>query len=360
MRAYAYGVPIVGSALALVLATNAPLAAGDRSLAELVEAYRTGDRELAVAAVTLLSRERVEAEVERLVAILSRAGLSGRALRQAAAALLTESGVINLEAAALPRGRFELETAARLVQAGPAATRGGAFERRFYLVAGIALQAAGELAPAYDMLEQGLRVAGDDPELLTATGAVVETVAALRQYEPSPDADARRSRPGGYATESGGSGSLEDARLARAEALYEKALTLDPRLAEARLRRARVRVLRGRQDAALPDLERVALEGRDAGQRYLARLFEGRARDALDDARGAAAAYRAAAELVSAQSAFLALGRALDRLGDRGAAQEALEAASAAAGPDDPWWDYQSGQPARLDDLLVELRGLVE
>jgi tetratricopeptide (TPR) repeat protein len=120
-----------------------------------------------------------------------------------------------------------------------------------------------------------------------------------------------------------------------------------------------VRVLLGSRDRALPDLERFAAEAREPRHRYLARLFEGRAREALDDLPGAAAAYRAATELVPAQSAFLALGRALDRVGDRAEAQMALELVGAASGAEDPWWDYQSGQLRRLDGLLAELRGLV-
>jgi tetratricopeptide (TPR) repeat protein len=92
----------------------------------------------------------------------------------------------------------------------------------------------------------------------------------------------------------------------------------------------------------------------------MARLFGGRALEALGDWPRAVAAYRAAdAQVPQAQTALVALGRALDRLGDSAGAQEALDRASAPGGPEDPWWDYQSGQPARLDELFEELRRLL-
>jgi tetratricopeptide (TPR) repeat protein len=200
----------------------------------------------------------------------------------------------------------------------------------------------------------------EDPELLTALGSIIEGVAALRSYEPSPDCRGCPARSGGYLSEHGEGGSLPGATLAEAEARYRRALKLDPELDEARLRLGRVRLLEGRTHEALRDLEQVAAEARDVRQRYLARLFEGRARESLGDLAGAAAAYReATAHSPEGQTGILALGRALDRLGDAAGAQEALERASAAQGPQDPWWDYQSGQPARLDELLEALRRLV-
>jgi Flp pilus assembly protein TadD len=201
---------------------------------------------------------------------------------------------------------------------------------------------------------------GDDAELQTAIGVVIESVAALRQYDPSPDSGRRRMPPGGYATETGGAGSLGTATPGLAAERYERALELDPRLPEARLRLARVRVLQGRLDQALRELEPIAARPGDPRQRYLARLFQGRVLEALADFEGSAASFRAASELVpGAQSALIALGRVLDRLGDPGAAQAALEAASAMGAPEDPWWDYLSGQPRRLAAWRDELRSLV-
>lgn len=346
-------------AISGTLSSTAP-AAGERSLRELAQVYRDGDRDRAMAALALRSRESVESEAEQLAALLSNAGLAGSVQRLSVIALLSEGALADLRVGAFRRVPWKLQSAARLAAAAPPATRGTVFERRFYLLAGLALHAGAELAPAHAVLLDGLRVARNDPELLTALGATVETVATLRQYDPSPDSDRRRPRPGGYASESGGSGALSNARLADAEAHYERALALDPGLIEARLRLGRARLLRGRPDQALRELERVAAEARLPSQRYLAQLFRGQALEATGDFGGAAAACRAATlEVPQAQAGLLALGRALDRLGDKAGAQQALERASSPGGPEDPWLDYQSGQPARLDDLLAELRSLL-
>jgi hypothetical protein len=63
--------------------------------------------------------------------------------------------------------------------------------------------------------------------------------------------------------------------------------------------------------------------------------------------------------LRESQSALVALGRALDRLGEGTRAQEAFESVLQAEAPRDPWMDYIKGQPDRIDTLLEELRRLV-
>jgi tetratricopeptide (TPR) repeat protein len=352
--------------LAQVTGGAAPVAsssASDRSLAELAEAYRSADRERAVVAVTLWERERLNAEVRSFLeeARLEASAQRG-ATRLAAVALLTDSAMLDLGDGDSLRARRELQSAARLMEAGRLEGSAAVFARRFYLLAGLALHRGVELQAGYALLVQALRLDKDDPELLTALGAITETVAALRQYERSPDSrDRSIMRLGGYSSEDGHEGSLPSASLAEAEARYEQAVALDPGLVEARLRLGRVRLMSGRAREALPDLEWVAAEARRAGQRYLARLFEGRARERLGDLAGAADAYRAATVCAPrAQTGLVALGRVLGRLGDTAGALEALERASQ---PDpraqDPWWNYQMGQPERLDELLLELRGLV-
>jgi tetratricopeptide (TPR) repeat protein len=333
-------------------------ASSERSLLDLAEEYRTGDREKAVGKFGLWSREEVEQEVERLVLLFRRAPPTATALRPAAVTLLAESALRAREAGAFSLVRWLLLDAARLVAAVPAAKGGSTFERRFYLFAGLALHRSGQAEAAHGVLLKALENAKDDAELHTALGTVIETIASLRTYDHSPD-----SRPegrGGYKTEDGERGSLPFVKLADSEAHYEKALAIDPTLVEARLRLGRTRLLRGRPAEALRDLERVAAEASQPGHRYMARLFEGRALEVRGDLDGAAAAYRAAVEEVPmAQSALIALGRALDGLGDSATAQEALEAAAARSKPYDPWLGYRLGQPERLPGLLEDLRGLI-
>jgi tetratricopeptide (TPR) repeat protein len=339
---------------AVAQATAAP-AVRERPLVELVETYRAGDRERALAELARRDQASVELEVAQLAGRHAK-DPDWTATRRAATTMLAESALHDVASSRFGRARWQLLSAARLVDTAPPTTGRDAFELRFRVFAGLALHAAGDLETAHDILRQGLRVDPRDPELLTALGAVVETVATLRQYDrplPGP-------RPRRYAAEAGGRGVLPNVSLADAEARYEQAVAVDPGMAEARLRLGRVRLLRGRTREALRDLEKVAAEAEQPGRRYLARLFEGRARAALGDAAGAAAAYRAAeAEVPQGQTAALALGGALDGLGDGVGAQEALDRASRPGGAEDPWLDYQSGQPARLDELLEGLRRLV-
>ncbi len=282
-------------------------------------------------------------------------------LRLAAAAVLAESARSRLGTGGVERLGPELRAAARLVGAAPLRPRGRLFARRFYLLAGLILQGHVELEAAHDLLREGLQRVPDDPELITALGSVIETVASQRRYAPPPGTrSSGAGRPGEYKTERGEGGSLPGASLGQAEAHYQRALALDPRLAEARLRLGQVRLRQGRAQEALPDLERVASEADRPAQRCLARLFEGRARERLGDDAGAAAALRAAvADAPRAQTALLALGRSLDRVGDGTGAQQAFTSVGEPDASFDPWWGYLLGQPERIDELVAGMRELV-
>jgi tetratricopeptide (TPR) repeat protein len=328
------------------------------SLAELAEQYRTADREDAVARAELLTRPEVEAEAERLreAATRARSAEQGDATLLGATALLTEVARSALHRGRYPRTRWELQTAARLVGAARSAKDASDFAGRFYLVALLMLHETADLAAAYEMLADGRSHVGDDAELLLAQGAVSETIATLRNYEGRDE-----PKPSGLVIEGepGEPEPLPHTGLADAQALYEAALQREPGLLEAHLRLGRVLLLRGGPKEALPELERVARESPRPDQRYMAHLFEGRAREALGDVPGAARAFAAAAaDVPRAQSALVALGRALDRLGQAARSQEAFDRAmlSEAQAPQDPWLNYILGQPRRIDALLEELR----
>jgi len=335
---------------------------GPPSIEELVRAYRDGRHEQTVSRVIAWGPERMALEVGRLLDRERPAdGVDDReATRLAAAAILAESAVVHAREGDPARVDPALSTARRLLEAEPLGESALPFARRFYLLAGLVLHWHVEIAAGHELLHEALERFPDDPELLTAAGSLVETVASLRDYEQPGGSAQPGGSGGGYRSEIGGrGGALPGASLARAEARYRRALALGPGLDEARLRLAHVRVLDGRAGDALDDLERVAAETRETRLRYLARLFEGRAREALGDAEGAAAAYRACtAQLPHAQSGLLALGRALERLGDTGGAQAAFAGIGAAGNRFDPWWSYQAGQPQRIDELLAELRAL--
>jgi tetratricopeptide (TPR) repeat protein len=337
---------------------------GQTSIEELVRMYRSGRHEEAVSPATRWSAERITLEIGRLLAEDARPDNAEEreVTRLAAVAILTESAMIHVRKGDPGLVAPGLWTAGRILEAEPLVGRGRSFARRFYLLAGLVLHWHVEIAVGHQLLLTALQSFPDDPELLTEAGSIIETVAALREYELPGGPDATARSLGGYRSEGEGhGGSLPGASLVQAEARYERALALDPGLDEARLRLAHVRLLQGRADDALGDLERVATEARQPRQRYLARLFEGRAREKRGDLTGAAAAFRACAVHVPrAQTALLALGRSLDGLGDELGAQAAFASASAVGAPFDPWWSYRAGQPERFDDLVAELRGLVE
>ncbi len=283
--------------------------------------------------------------------------------RLAAAAILAERALsrrVTGDPAPLAPGFL---SAGLLVEAKPLGTRGRSFAQRFYLLAGLILQWHLELEAGYKLAAKALQQFPEDPDLQTAVGSMIETVASLRTYDlpPGSPGDVMR-RSGGYASEGGSpGGALPEFTLGQAAAHYERALASDPSLDEARLRLAHVHLSMGLAEQALPDLERVATRAGQRRQRYLARLFAGYGRQQQGDAAGAVASYRACiAHGPPAQTALLALGRSQDELGDKAGAQEAFARAAAVDAPFDPWWSYGAGQPERFDDLVGQLRELVK
>jgi tetratricopeptide (TPR) repeat protein len=345
---------------------------GATSLGELAAQYRGADREDAVSTVARWTQREVEAETQGVLEAAARAEearqedlAQSEATLLAAAALLSEAAVRALHHGNPRRPRWELRAAERLVRATRSTDDSAAFARRFHLVAGLMLHNMADLASAHEMLSEGHRHAEDDPELLLALGAVTETIAALRHYElPEVPRSAQVLRDEPQFAIEGRSvvgGRLPNVNLSDAQALYERAVQRDPGLLEARLRLGRVLLLRGKPREALPELERVWQDSPRPAQCYMARMFEGRARERLGDLRGAAVALAAATErMPQAQSALVALGRALDRLGEGTQAREAFDSAmQRERGRGDPWLDYIQGQPDRIEGLLEELRGLV-
>lgn len=387
--ALAVGAGVVSPARAAPCMGQAPVEER-ASIEEVARAYRSGLHERAVAAATPWSDERITLEVGRLIAedasrekseprevvvlpTLDTVGLEPHALREsaeereltrlAAVAVLTESALSRLRCGDLRLLAPGLWTASLLLEVEPLGARGRSFAQRFYLLAGLVLHWHVEIEAGHRLLTKALQDLPEDPELHTALGSMIETVASLRTYASPPGSpEAMTPSSPGYRSEAGGYGGvLPGATLVQAEAHYERALALDPGLDEARLRVAHVRLLEGRAEDALRDLERVATEARQPRQRYLALLFIGYARQKLGDVTGAVAAYRACvAHGPRAQTAFLALGRSLGPLGDPSGAQEAFASASAVGAPFDPWWGYRMGQPERFDELVSEIRRLVQ
>lgn len=128
---------------------------------------------------------------------------------------------------------------------------------------------------------------------------------------------------------------------------YEAAIQLPEVATEARIRYAHFLLRSGQSRLALAQLD-LAGKGAiaDVHLRYLHALFKGHVLDALDQQADAAAAYRAALEIVPrAQSGRVALMNTLLLLGDRAGAEALAETIQAELEPPlDPWWMYWQGQ----------------
>ena len=159
-----------------------------------------------------------------------------------------------------------------------------------------------------------------------------------------------------------------DEANAEAERLFGRAIRADSDLVEARVRRARLLVIRGKYNEADVEL-RVALASRailrDRVVGFYAQLFAARAARSLGALEGAANHVRAALALFpEAQSALLAKSELALTTLRPGVAVAAIRelALLPAEGPrrTDPWWVYHLGPGRDADRLLDAMRSSVD
>lgn len=334
----------------------------DATLAQLADRYRRGYRDDALDGIGLWTTERTRRETEGLLQTRP----LDPALAFAAALLHVHRALLHSAISLEDRGQ-NLDAATRLVLAATderASARSAGLVPRMFLLVGLAREETLDVGAAHDVVRAGLQRFPGDAELLTVLGMTLEAGPSMRRYELPLDPRRRPSadQPG-YSVEGAGSRGerrpFPESTLADAEAAFRRALAADPGLGEARLRRGRVRTLRGRLAEAVADLQQVAREDGSLRRRYLANLFEARAHEKRGELESAARAYRAAVAIEpEGQSAWIGLGCALDLLERRGEAQEAFAAALGIRRKrGDPWWSYIRGDLERLDSLLAELQG---
>jgi tetratricopeptide (TPR) repeat protein len=143
----------------------------------------------------------------------------------------------------------------------------------------------------------------------------------------------------------------------RAEGCYRRAVQLDPRLAEARIRLGRVLSSTGKLDEAERELAAGVAASSEGGLTALAQVFWGGVRDARGDVAGAVSHYQAAhAADLGCETAVLALSEALYRLGRRRRAAETLSSTVSAVPSTEisAWQAYHLGF-LRRNGLLNEL-----
>lgn len=140
---------------------------------------------------------------------------------------------------------------------------------------------------------------------------------------------------------------------AAAASLFERALTLDPALAEAHLRLARLAMNRGDDAGAEQELRTVTQASTDPNHVYLVHLWLGDIRERQKQWNAAAESYVEAVKArPDGQSAYVALARVLHEMGQGVQAAGVMDrwfARGVTSPVADPWWIYPLGLDARLD-----------
>lgn len=209
------------------------------------------------------------------------------------------------------------------------------------------------LAQSLHHLDRAEPLFPDDPDLLFDRGCLYETFAAPRVQTVIQTASLPR---GVRVTVAGVSSNLRDA-----EHYFRRALERDPDLIEARVRLARVLLLRGRPEHARAELLRTIAATEDSVLVYYSQLFLANAEQALGNFDAAREAYvRAAEPFPRAQSPYLGLSYLARRQGDRPAAlravQHVLSLPADEREREDPWWRYDACAGPNADALLAAVR----
>jgi tetratricopeptide (TPR) repeat protein len=273
---------------------------------------------------------------------------------EAAVLLHAEAGLVRLQERGAVAARMQLDTAVDLYQwsrravvhaRNRTAIRRSAFKeepgprfdlqtsidgRDFYVALAAAALALGYAEPAMPMAERARLEAPRDAEVQLLLGCAAAALADEKVLERR-DADAERAR-------------------ADAERSFREALALSPETPEARIRLGKLLLDRQRPREAEPLLDEADRKAADDRQRYLARLFLGRAAERGARPEDAVAAYRRALEVLpQGQAARLGLALALERSSGPAVSRELVRAMLATpAGsdsPSDPWFLYPVGPP---------------
>jgi tetratricopeptide (TPR) repeat protein len=214
-----------------------------------------------------------------------------------------------------------------------------AFLTRWYRLATAYDQGRGDLASTRLCIDTALPQVRSDPEILLASGAILETAAT-------------------HQIEEGESESAWQLEMRRAELAYRGARAGAPDLLEAQVRLGRVVALQGRHKDALEVLQPLREAG-DAPIAYLARMFAGLAYQRLGSPAEARREFTAAEALIpglpsppvaSALTAFLQ--------DDRDAARRMVldMAKRPATETVDPWAWYTKGTASRTAGYLNAMR----
>jgi tetratricopeptide (TPR) repeat protein len=334
---------------------------------ELVERYRTGDREGALAE-EFPPEKILYGEIDAL------ARLVDGVRRRPSGPIRHRLDTFSFEAAVLlhtdrafamferddPTAQAELELPPRLVALMDEPAR-RAFEPRWVRATALELSHQAQWSLALGLLDHASKRYPSDPLLLMARGAVLE---ARSRLERDTMIDYQRVTQLGLRPDRVRAGPREvRAQLQLAEACYRQALAARPDLQHARVRLGRVLQLLGRSDASIAELQAVVAAAPEARDLYFAHLFLGYAHETAGRLDAAAGEYEQAVRAVpDGQAAAVALSHALHRLGRWPASVDALRSGVDRVGRRmvvDPWWPYVAGQSEDPAALLEALRAEV-
>jgi VWFA-related protein len=320
------------------------------SYRDLVEAYERGETTTAVSGLRALGAEHAREEARKL---RRSRGCDARCVE--AAALMHTDAAVAAEGAG--EADLELATARELLDGLPDGSEARAWRRSWLLAAGYLREGESRLPEALRFFEEAERVSPGDAEALLGQGTVEEVASLLPDLMPRT----REAAPVGSERLPEFVERAERERYeTRALELYERALSTEPRLLEARLRRGRIEERRGKTPEARADLEAVAREAKEPYLRSLALLFLGELEERGGRLGAAVESYRAAETVWPGfQSAGVALSRALARQGRREESARVIESdLERTEGPrDDPWIGYHLGLAWRRDAVLDALKG---
>jgi tetratricopeptide (TPR) repeat protein len=199
-------------------------------------------------------------------------------------------------------------------------------------------------------LARAAEVVPDDPRMVFDSACLAETL-GLPMYQAVRDDPVNR-RSGTVSIPSEGKTNAE------AERLFRRTLALDPSVAEARVRLARLLDLKGLHEEAASEIARALASPLDRPVAFYAHLVGGRVAQALGRPEDAVGHYAAAAALYpDAQSALLGASQAAILAGRTGDAREfaaRLGERSARFGAD-PWRQYYLGAGREVNELLPTL-----
>ena len=237
--------------------------------------------------------------------------------------------------------RVAHEILRRVVRSSEAREEEKAFAAGWYVAIAASLARDNDLAGLKDHLEEAREQFPRNAEISFLSGCWAESVASPAVQAALPARDQKRPSQMKLQDLHRQDVLARSANLALAKDLYRRALEIDPRHDEARVRLARLLTLDGEMPRALSLLEAEPVST-DPVLRYYRLLFLGRVYERTNELARARTSYQAASQTFPrAQSPWLALSALAAIEGDLQASRASLEAAMDRADlPDDPWWLY--------------------